>query len=83
MHLSIDELFGNVFLEAMATGLPVVEYEYHRTRWIVGDEAFFADRKDPVSLPSKISLALQADSTAKHARTHRAHGFGSRAIAAQ
>ena len=31
LHLSIDESFGNVFLEAMATGLPVVAYEYDRT----------------------------------------------------
>ncbi|MEO7411583.1 MAG: glycosyltransferase family 4 protein [Sphingomicrobium sp.] len=81
LHLSVDESFGNVFLEAMATGLPVVAYEYDRTRWIVGDEALFADRSDPASLPAKLSAALRANARVKDAMTERAQSFGWPAIA--
>ena len=83
LHLSVDESFGNVFLEAMATGLPVVAYEYDRTRWIVGDEVFFADRSDPASLPAKLTAALAAQSELKDAMVRRAQCFGWPAIAAQ
>ena len=83
LHLSVDESFGNVFLEAMATGLPVVAYEYERTRWIVGDGAFFADRRDPASLPAQITVALAADAGLKESMTERAQTFGWPAIATQ
>ena len=83
LHLSVDESFGNVFLEAMATGLPIVAYKYERTRWIVGDEAFFADRSDPASLPKKIAAALQARSMVEHTMTQRAQSFSWPAIAVQ
>ena len=83
LHLSVDESFGNVFLEAMATGLPVVAYEYDRTRWIVGDKAFFANRSDPASLPAKLKAALDAQSELKDAMVQRAQSFGWPAIAAQ
>lgn len=83
LHLSVDESFGNVFLEAMATGLPVVAYEYDRTRWIVGDQAFFADRSDPASLPAQIAAALNADSGLEETMCARAQSFGWPAIAAQ
>ena len=83
LHLSVDESFGNVFIEAMATGLPVVAYESDRTRWIVGDDAFFADRSDPASLPAKLASALKAESDLSDAMCRRAQSFGWPAIAAQ
>jgi glycosyltransferase involved in cell wall biosynthesis len=59
MHLSVDESFGNVFVEAMASGLPIVAYDTKRTRWIIGDEAFFAPVGSADALPALITGALR------------------------
>lgn len=38
LHMSVDEAFGNVFLEALSSGLPVVAHDCENTRWIFGNE---------------------------------------------
>lgn len=60
LHLSRDESFGNVFVEALACGIPVVAYDSHRTRWIVGDTGFLADVHGSQSIEAQISLAMGA-----------------------
>jgi len=59
MHLSIDESFGNVFVEALATELPIVAYDTPRTRWIIGDKGFFAGSQAAEDLCSTVSKALR------------------------
>jgi glycosyltransferase involved in cell wall biosynthesis len=55
LHTSLSEPFGNVYLEALATGLPMVAHETTSTRWMLEDTAFLVDVTDE----SKIVGALQ------------------------
>lgn len=60
LHLSLLESFGNVFLEAWASGLPIVGHKTDRLEWILGDSHFLADTTNPVELRSALMAALSA-----------------------
>ncbi len=81
LHLSVDESFGNVFVEAMASGLPIVAYDTPRTRWIVGDDAFYPQRRGIEELAGAIHRALGGSDVAKTKGPERAAAFGWPAIA--
>jgi glycosyltransferase involved in cell wall biosynthesis len=59
LHMSLLESFGNVFVEAMASGLPVVGHDTTRLRWIVGDGPFLCDTENQDDLVAKLSAALE------------------------
>lgn len=46
MHLSREEAFGNIYIEAAACGLPVVAHDYGTTRWIFGEDGVLLDTSD-------------------------------------
>jgi glycosyltransferase involved in cell wall biosynthesis len=58
LHLSLQESFGNVFLEAWACGLPVVAHDSARLRWILGDSQFLCSSTDPSALLAALKAAL-------------------------
>ena len=83
MHLSVDESFGNVFVEALAFGLPVIAYDTPRTRWIVGDDAFFPENRSPELLAAVIRAALDSGGDGSAAARLRSEKYAWPAIAAQ
>jgi glycosyltransferase involved in cell wall biosynthesis len=60
LHLSKDEAFGNVFVEAMACGLPIVGHYSDRLRWIIGDDGFLTDTDDLSLVTRQIEMAREA-----------------------
>lgn len=68
LHMSLLESFGNVFVEAAASGLPVVAHDTPRLRWIVGDDQPLCDTADEASLILALRRALETGKQASPAR---------------
>jgi len=75
LHLSKEEAFGNVYLEAMACGLPVVARDTPRVRWVVGDDQYLVQGDQPAAIAKSILVASSARSTETSTRVARAQSF--------
>ena len=58
LHMSVDEPFGNVYLEALASGLPVVCHDQPSTRWMLEDQATFVDTNQLSAVADAVSAAI-------------------------
>jgi glycosyltransferase involved in cell wall biosynthesis len=63
LHTTLAESFGNVYVEARASGLPVVAHDSAITRWILGVSDLLVDTEHQGVLIDAIARALQAASS--------------------
>lgn len=61
LHTTLLESFGNVYLEAMATGLPVVAHGSPVAEWIMEDRAQLVDTTDLAATSAAVSNALSGE----------------------
>ena len=66
LHMTEFESFGNVYIEAQASGLPVVAHDSRATRWIFGDSARLLNTRRSTDVVEGLKQALN---TAEHDRT--------------
>lgn len=74
LHLSLLESFGNVFLEAWASGLPVVGHDSERLRWILGENSHHlcdTERQDELVRTLGVALATGRQRTGSAAGIDR------------
>lgn len=84
VHTAVNESFGNVYIEALASGLPIVAHDTPTTKWILGDDARLIDTFDSAALTAAIDAALAADrSEAAQRSRSAAERFGWPSVAAQ
>ncbi len=81
LHLSKAESFGNVFIEAMASGLPIVAHDDARVRWIVGDAEHLSESEDADQLDTALRAALAEGARLRESRLARASRFAWKKIA--
>ena len=61
LHMSQTEPFGNIYLEALATGLPVVADDNEKTQWILEDKGYLVDTTNPKAVCDTINTAIEQD----------------------
>lgn len=58
LHTAAGESFGNVYVEALASGLPVVAHDDEVTRWVLERHAGLVDAADERALAAALQRAL-------------------------
>lgn len=61
LHLSREEAFGNIYIEAAACGLPVAAHDYPTSRWVLEDLGLYADTADEAGLDRLLQQGLEKD----------------------
>jgi len=77
LHTKIRESFGNVYVEALSCGVPIVAHDDEVTRWILGDRATLVDTTSEAKTAEAIRKALRAphDGTEAAAWAHSQYSW--------
>lgn len=67
LHTKIQESFGNVYIEALSCGVPIVAHDDEVTRWILGKHAVLVDSNSQAFLTAAIKQALHTRTDATEA----------------
>lgn len=82
LHTKIRESFGNVYIEALSCGVPIVANDDEVTRWILGAHAILVDAESQQALADGIRQAL-SDGMANGDGTSWAHDRYSWSVVAE
>jgi len=85
LHMTYFESFGNIYIEAAASGIPVVAHDSESTRWILGDDSpGLIDTDDQTAVVAALHGALSTDAEDLGKRSHAARQrFAWSTVAAQ
>lgn len=75
LHMSKEEAFGNVYIEAMACGIPIVAHDSARLRWIIGNDEVLVDTSDLAGVAQAIVMAGRLPTILRERRIARAKTF--------
>lgn len=71
LHMSREEAFGNIYIEAAACGLPVVAHDYETPRWILGEAGRFIDSSNIERVTQALNDALASKTDYDPAQRHK------------
>lgn len=83
LHMSLAESFGNVFLEAMSAGLPIVGHDSPRLRWILGNNGTLLDTTNLGIVADRLKNLERPSASQKAQLEQAASRFGWPEIARQ
>jgi glycosyltransferase involved in cell wall biosynthesis len=83
LHMSPRESFGNVYVEALATGTPVVAHDDEVTRWIVESHACLVDTFSEAALAGALQAGIDAGAAGRAERAAFAARYAWSAVAAR
>lgn len=62
LHMSLDEPSANAYIEALASGLPIVTHDRLVTRWTLEKTGILVNAKDPTAVANGLILAMSKKS---------------------
>ena len=65
LHMSLDEPSANAYIEALATGLPIVTHDREVTRWTLEETGILVDTTQRALVASAIEKGLERNSEAE------------------
>lgn len=73
LHTAIRESFGNVYIEALASGTPIVAHDDEVSRWILNGNAYLVDTTSEAALVKALVEALRTSKVGALKRSYVAH----------